>query len=86
MVQTPQASTLNGKKHGLKCFKLLKMNFKVDLFFHLYETPFTSLGIPTPIVPRVSGGVRGVIMGKNEFVLKYISDKIKCFKETYICF
>ena len=30
------------------------MNFKVNLFFHLYETHITPLGIPIPAVPRVS--------------------------------
>ena len=39
----------------LKHFILPEMHFKVNLFFHLYETPFTPLGIPTPIVPMVSG-------------------------------
>ena len=34
------------------------MNFKVNLFFHLYETHITPLGIPIPTVPRVSDGVR----------------------------
>ena len=33
------------------------MNFKVNLFFHLYETHITPLGIPIPTVPRVSDGV-----------------------------
>ena len=33
------------------------MNFKVNLFFHLYETHITPLGIPIPAVPRVSDGV-----------------------------
>ena len=32
------------------------MNFNVNLFFHLYDTPFTPLGILTPLVPRVRGG------------------------------
>ena len=41
---------------ALKCFKSPQMNFKVNLLFHLYETPFTHLGIPTLIVQRVSGG------------------------------
>ena len=34
---------------------LPKINFKVNLFFNLYETPITPLGIPNPIVRRVSG-------------------------------
>ena len=33
------------------------MNFNVNLLFHLHEAPFVPLGILTPIVPRVSGGV-----------------------------
>ena len=33
------------------------MNFKVNLFFLLYETPFTPFGFPTLIVSRLSGGV-----------------------------
>ena len=33
------------------------MNFKVNLFFDLYETHITPLGIPIPTVPRVSDGV-----------------------------
>ena len=33
------------------------MNFKVNLFFHPYETHITPLGIPIPTVPRVSDGV-----------------------------
>ena len=32
------------------------MNFKVNLFFHLYETHITPLGIPIPTDPRVSDG------------------------------
>ena len=33
------------------------MNFKVNLFFHLYETPFTPFEFPTLIVSRLSYGV-----------------------------
>ena len=33
------------------------MNFKVNLFFHRYEIPFTPFGFPTLIVSRQSGGV-----------------------------
>ena len=72
------------------------MNFNVNLFFHLYETPFTPLGIPTPIVPRVgwwgglggdimektSQGLGGVIMGKK-FALKCFSGKLKHFKTIF---
>ena len=47
-----------GKKNMIyKCLKSPKMNFKVNLFFHLYETHITPLGIPIPEVPRVSDGV-----------------------------
>ena len=42
------------EKNGLKCFKSPEMNFEVNLFFHLYETHITSLGIHIPTVPRVS--------------------------------
>ena len=42
---------------ALKCFKSPQMNFKVNLYFHLYETHITPLGIPIPTVPRVSDGV-----------------------------
>ena len=35
------------EENGLKCFKSPEMNFEVNLFFHLYETPFTPLGILT---------------------------------------
>ena len=61
------------------------MNFKVNLFFHLYETPFTPFGFPMLIVSRLSGGVGqgGVIMQKNKFALKCISGKIKCFKTIF---
>ena len=38
-------------------YKSPKMNFKANLFFHLYETHFPPLGIPIPTVPRVSDGV-----------------------------
>ena len=31
-----------------------KLILKSTYFFHPYDTPFTPLGIPTPIVPRVS--------------------------------
>ena len=57
------------------------MNFAVNLFFHLYDTPFTPLGIPTPIVPRVSGwGVRGgIIMGKNQAGFKMLFRQNKAF-------
>ena len=34
------------------------MNFKVNLFFHLYETPLTPFGFPTLIVLRLSGWLR----------------------------
>ena len=40
-----------------KYFKSTKMKFKANLFFHIYEIPFTPLGISTLIVQRVSGGV-----------------------------
>ena len=40
-----------------KCFESIKMNLKVNLFFHLHETPFTPFGFPTLIVSRLSGGV-----------------------------
>ena len=33
------------------------MNLQVNLFFHLYETHITPLGIPIPAVARVSDGV-----------------------------
>ena len=33
------------------------MNFKVNLFFHLYETPLTTFGFPMLIVSTLSGGV-----------------------------
>ena len=33
------------------------MNFKDNLFFHLYETHITPLGISIPTVLRVSDGV-----------------------------
>ena len=33
------------------------MNFKINLFLHLYETHITPLGIPIPTVLRVSDGV-----------------------------
>ena len=33
------------------------MNFKVNLFFHLYETHITPLGTPIPTVTRVSDGM-----------------------------
>ena len=51
----PASQTLNGKKYKIK--HGLKMNFKVNLFSHLYETHITPLGIPIPTVPRVSDGV-----------------------------
>ena len=45
--------------HGIKS---PKRNFKVN-FFHLYETPFTPLCYPTPLVPRIKDewlvGLRG---------------------------
>ena len=56
------------------------MNFKVNLFFHLYETHITPLSIPIPTVPRVSDG--GVIMGKNKFALKCSTSKTKCFQTS----
>ena len=64
------------------------MDFKVNLFFHLYETPSPPLGTPTPIVPRKSGGVGwGGHNGENlKFALKCISGKMKCFKPIYIFF
>ena len=55
-------------------FKSPKMNFKVNLFNHLYETPFTPLDIPNLKVQ--SGGLglgRGGIM----------RDKQVCFKMLY---
>ena len=30
------------------------MNFKFNLFFHLYDTHITPLGVPIPTVQRVS--------------------------------
>ena len=57
----PASQPLNWKKnkikHGLKCFKSPKMNVRINLFVQLYETPITPLGIPNPIVQRMSGGV-----------------------------
>ena len=44
------------------------MNFKVNLFFHLYETHITPLGNPILTVPRGSDGVgKGEKMGKKKF-------------------
>ena len=61
------------------------MNFKVNLFFHLYETPFNPLDIPTPIFLRVSGGMGlGGHNGKNKFAPKYFAGKIKHFKATFV--
>ena len=64
------------------------MNFKVNLFFHLYETPFTSFGFPTLIVSRLSGrvGKGGHNWRKKRFALKCISGKIRWFKTIYIFF
>ena len=49
------------------------MNFKVNLFFHPYETHITLLGIPIPTVlmvgDAVGWGVGGVIMGKKTSLL-----------------
>ena len=56
-IKGPDPTPLMKKKHGLKCFKSPKMKFKANLFFHLYETPFTPFGFPTLIVLRLSGGV-----------------------------
>ena len=57
------------------------MNFKVNLFFHLYETPFAPLGIPNLIVQRVSGGVGkgGFIMGKKTVCFKMLFRQDKAF-------
>ena len=63
------------------------MNLKVNLFFHLYKTPFTPFGFPTLIVSRLSAVgwvLGGVIMLENNFALKYISGEIKCFETIYI--
>ena len=60
------------------------MNFKVNLFFLLYETHITSLGIPISTVPRVSDGAG--YNGKNKFALKCFAEKIKCFKTMLILF
>ena len=68
------------KKNGLKCSKSPKMNFKVNLFFHLYETP--SL-LDSPRWWFRGWVVGWVIMGKNKFALKCISGKIKCFKTMF---
>ena len=48
------------------------MNSKVSLDFHLYGGTFTPLGIPTPIVPRMIGGVGqgGHNLKKKKFALK----------------
>ena len=48
-------------------FKSPKMNFKVNLFFHLYETHFTPLGIPDPDSPEGKwwGGLGEVIKEKR---------------------
>ena len=63
------------------------MNFKVNLFFHLYETYITPLGIPILTVPRASdGSVRGGHNGKNKFALKCSTGKIKCFKTMLVFF
>ena len=63
------------------------MNFKVNLFFHLYETPFTPFGFPPLIVSRLSGWVGwGGHNGKNKFALKCISGKLKCFKTIIFSF
>ena len=51
------------------------MNFKVNLLFHLYETPFILLGIPNPIVQRLGEG--GGHYGEYKFVLKCFSGKKK---------
>ena len=61
---------------------------RVSYLFNLYKTPLTPFGFPTPIVPRLSGGVcwGGVIMGKNKFALKCSSGKIKCFKTMLFFF
>ena len=60
-IKGPDPASLNGKTKKnnmvLKCFKSPKMNFKVNLFFHLYETHITPLGISIPTVLRVSDGV-----------------------------
>ena len=55
------------------------MKFKVNMFFHLYETPFTPFGLPT-LIGWVRGGCNGK---KNKFTLEWISGKIKCFKTTF---
>ena len=51
---------LRALRDGVKKEKKL-MEFSVkgqnQLVFYPYETPFTPLGIPNPIVQRVSGGV-----------------------------
>ena len=44
-------------------FKSPKMNFKVNLFNHLYETPFTPLDIPNL---KVQSGGLGLGGGHNE--------------------
>ena len=58
------------------------MNFEVNLFFRLYETHITPLGIPNPnsLEGERWGGLGGVIMGKKKFALKCSTGKIKCFK------
>ena len=52
------------------------MNSKINMFVHLYETPLTPFGIPTPIVPRGSGVAGlggGGHKGKEQVCLKCIS-------------
>ena len=56
------------------------MNFKVKSLFTLYETPFTPLGIPTLIVPRVSGEVgQGGHNGKKQVCFKIHFKQNKVF-------
>ena len=49
------------------------MNFKVNLFFHLYETHITPLGIPILTVPRVSDKFdeKHKNNKKNQFLKKF---------------
>ena len=56
------------------------MNFKVNLFFHLYETHIN------PHPDSHEGGLGGVIMGKNKFALKCSTGKVKCFKTMLLFF
>ena len=56
------------------------MNFKVNLFFHLYETQITPLGIPIPTVRGlVMGWVRGGHNGKKQVCFKMIFRQNKVF-------